>query len=165
MIQRAAGVVERKQAVKCYQFFSTVSWNGSMFLRKNWSASVLQPPSQMHLCIRQYHHAYRQYWWYDTIVSPTHDIVQEALWQIVILCSFFFHWAGKQIFFSFYIFIIFITSQMAPRKKTPSVSKKPNQRTMVARKNTQVKSPRGKFNVSEVVRIVFINAYCQQSRF
>jgi len=64
---------------------------------------------------------------------------------------------------------------MAPRKKTPLVSKKPNQRTMVARKNTQVKSPRGKFNVSEVqvksprgkfnvsevIRIVFINAYCQ----
>ena len=106
MIQRAAGVVERKQAVKRYQFFSTVSWNGSMFLRKNWSASVLQPPSQMHLCIRQYHHAYRQYWWYDTIVSPTHDIVQEALWQIVILCSFFFHWAGKQIFVPF-IFLLF----------------------------------------------------------
>ncbi len=68
-------------------------------------------------------------------------------------------------FLSFYIFIIFITSQMAPWKKTPSVSKKPNQRTKVARKNTQVKSPRGKFNVSEVVRIVFIYAYCQQSRF
>ena len=77
----------------------------------------------------------------------------------------FFHWAGKQIFFSFYIFIIFITSQMAPRKKTPLVSKKPNQRTMVARKNTLVKSSRGKFYISEVVRIVFIYAYCQQSRF
>ena len=160
MIQRAAGVVERKQAVKRYQFFSTVSWNGSMFPRKNWSASVRQPPSQIHLCIKQYHHAYRQYCWYNIIVSPTPNIVQEALWQIVILCSIFFIGQVNR-FFSFYIFIIFITSQMAPRKKTPSVSKKPNQRTMVARKNTQVKSPRGKFNVSEVIRIVFINAYCQ----
>ena len=73
----------------------------------------------------------------------------------------FFHWAVKQIIFFFIFLLFFITSQMAPRKKTPSVSKKPNQRTMVARKNTQVKSPRGKFNVSEVIRIVFINAYCQ----
>jgi len=64
-------------------------------------------------------------------------------------------------FFFFFFNIFFITSQMAPRKKTPSVSKKPNQRTMVTRKNTQDKSPRGKFNVSEIVRIVFINAYCQ----
>lgn len=77
---------------------------------------------------------------------------------------FFFHWAVKQFFF-FIFLLFFITSKMAPRKKTPSVSKKPNQRTMVARKNTQVKSPRGKFNVSEVIRIVFINAYCQYSRF
>ena len=74
---------------------------------------------------------------------------------------FFFIGQSNRSFF-FYIFLLFfITSQMAPRKKTPSVSKKPNQRTMVARKNTQVKSPRGKFNVSEVIRIVFINAYCQ----
>jgi hypothetical protein len=48
---------------------------------------------------------------------------------------------------------------MTPRKKTPSVSKKPNQRTMVARKNTQGKLSRGKFYVSEEVRIVFLYAY------
>jgi hypothetical protein len=81
------------------------------------------------------------------------------------VCHYFmliFFPLGSQTVFFFFIFLLFfITSKMAPRKKTPSVSKKPNQRTMVARKNTQVKSPRGKFNVSEVIRIVFINAYCQ----
>jgi len=74
---------------------------------------------------------------------------------------FFFIGQSNRSFFLYIFLLFFITSQMAPRKKTPSVSKKPNQRTMVARKNTQVKSPRGKFNVSEVIRIVFINAYCQ----
>jgi hypothetical protein len=80
------------------------------------------------------------------------------------VCHYFmliFFSLGSQTDFFFIFLLFFITSQMAPRKKTPSVSKKPNQRTMVARKNTQVKSPRGKFNVSEVIRIVFINAYCQ----
>jgi len=48
---------------------------------------------------------------------------------------------------------------MTPRKKTLSVSKKPNQQTMVARKNTQGKLSRGKFNVSEVFRIAFLYAY------
>jgi len=78
---------------------------------------------------------------------------------------FFFIGQSNRSFFLYIFLLFFITSQMAPRKKTPSVSKKPNQRTMMARKYTQVKSPRGKFNVSEVIRIVFINAYCQYSRF
>lgn len=112
MIQRAAGVVERKQAVKRYQFFSTVSWNGSMFPRKNWSASVMQPPSQIHLCIKQYHHAYRQYCWYDTIVSPTPTIVQEALWQfVIILCSFFF-FIGQSNSFFFFLYFYYFSSRV-----------------------------------------------------
>jgi hypothetical protein len=104
--------VERKQALKRSQSFSTVSWNGSMYLRKNWNASIPQPPSQMHLCI------------YDSTTTHTHSIDvtihschqlmilyrkhydRLSFYVIVIMVSFFFHWAGKQIFVPF-IFLFF----------------------------------------------------------
>jgi len=67
--------MERKQAVKRSQFFSTVSWNGSMFLRKHWNASVPQPPSQMHLCIL------------DSTTTRTHstDVTIHSYHQLMIL--------------------------------------------------------------------------------
>jgi len=79
------------------------------------------------LHIRQYHHAYTQYWCYDTFVSPTHDLVQEALWQIVILCDcyhgliYFFIGQVNRFLFLLYFYFFHHESDGSKEKNTIGV--------------------------------------------
>jgi hypothetical protein len=93
--------------------FINVSWNGSIYLREKWNASILQPPSHLHLCIL------------DCTTTRTHsiDVTTHSCHQLTILyrkhydrlslcvifimVSYFFHWAGKQIFVPFlFLFLL-----------------------------------------------------------
>jgi hypothetical protein len=96
--------------------FSNVSWNGSMYLRQNWNASILQPPSHLHLRIL------------DSTTTRTHsiDVTIHSCHQLTILyrkhydrlsfcvifimVSYFFHLAGKQIFVPF--LFLFLSSRV-----------------------------------------------------
>jgi hypothetical protein len=96
--------------------FINVSWNGSIYLREKWNASVPQQPLHLHLCIL------------DSTTTRTHsiDVATHSCHQLTILyrkhydrlslcvifimVSYFFHWAGKQIFVPF--LFLFLSSRV-----------------------------------------------------
>jgi hypothetical protein len=107
--------------------FSNVSWNGSMYLRENWNASVPQPLSHMHLYILD-STTTRIHSIYVTIHS-CHQLTilyrkhydRLSFCVIFIMVSYFFIGQVNRFLFLFYFYFCHHESDGSKEKNTISV--------------------------------------------